>query len=110
MLTSCHSCERSTYVAKEKYHASKIVSCPSPGCQYTWCKSCVWATETDNAEAKQHSCDGAIELRDLMAQQGWRYCPGCRTPTERISGCNHMTVRQHALRYEPWLLLKHSGS
>lgn len=85
-------CERATYVKKSVYHATNVVSCPSPGCDYAWCKRCVWSAETDNENEKQHSCDGVSELRTLMAQQGWKYCPGCKTPTERITGCNHMTV------------------
>ena len=90
-------CERSTYVDKDTYHESRVVVCHSPGCPYTWCKTCIWETDSDTDEvARQHSslssCDADVGLRALMAEEGWRYCPGCRTPGERISGCDHMTV------------------
>ncbi|EJD54597.1 hypothetical protein AURDEDRAFT_141402 [Auricularia subglabra TFB-10046 SS5] len=38
-----------------------------------------------------HECeDGADLLFDVVREMGWRYCPGCNTPTERVTGCNHM--------------------
>ncbi|PBK95366.1 hypothetical protein ARMGADRAFT_1078107 [Armillaria gallica] len=26
-----------------------------------------------------------------MKKQGWKYCPGCRTPIQKDGGCNRMT-------------------
>ncbi|KAF8465630.1 hypothetical protein DFH94DRAFT_783146, partial [Russula ochroleuca] len=26
-----------------------------------------------------------------MKQQGWNYCPSCKTPIQKISGCDHMS-------------------
>ncbi|KAJ3558370.1 hypothetical protein NM688_g964 [Phlebia brevispora] len=43
-----------------------------------------------NPDGPEHSCDGTNELDHLMDQKGWKYCPGCRTPAEKIEGCNHM--------------------
>lgn len=49
-----------------------------------------------------HSCDGSAELEDLMGKSGWKHCPGCKIPTEKIEGCNHMRVcvQRPCLKYD----------
>ncbi|KAJ7739825.1 hypothetical protein B0H16DRAFT_60005 [Mycena metata] len=42
-------------------------------------------------EGPKHSCDGSSELEHLMKSRGWKHCPGCKTPFQKSSGCNHMT-------------------
>lgn len=84
LVTDFHRCERSTYVNKGEHHESKVVACPSPGCSYVWCKTCTWVTEANTAQAREHSCEGAIELRELVNKQGWRYCPGQYIPGQPL--------------------------
>ncbi|TBU32933.1 hypothetical protein BD311DRAFT_775091 [Dichomitus squalens] len=70
------------------------------------CRRCLKTIFVDKAEYEEaqeiaiqiggptHSCDGSSELKDLMAQRGWKHCPGksgCQTPAEKIDGCNYMT-------------------
>jgi len=43
------------------------------GCTYIWCKACQQEIVPNGPE---HSCDGSSELKRLVQQQGWKYCPG----------------------------------
>ena len=43
------------------------------GCNYVWCKECQQEFVPNGPE---HSCDGSSELKRLVEQQGWKYCPG----------------------------------
>lgn len=82
-------CKQAVFVDKSEYDEAKIIVCPIPRCTHAWCKTCNLTVE-DPGPA--HSCDGSNEFNHLMKKQGWKYCPGCRTPAEKIDGCNHMTV------------------
>ena len=86
-------CGNTSYVQKDDFEEAKVLFCPLPGCRYMWCKACqVPIPLVKNPEEPEHSCDGSSELTHLMKQRGWKHCPGCKTPTEKIDGCNHMTV------------------
>lgn len=98
-------CKNTVFVDKSEHAATEILVCPLQGCTYAWCKSCSQKIEFGGPK---HSCDGSSELKHLMQQRGWKYCPGmlkvhmtslfliwyvgCKTPAEKIDGCNHMTV------------------
>src|SRR5882757_1611205 len=76
--TVCHfRCRRSAQVDKEEHEASEVLTCPLPDCNYVWCKACQRPIATTNGSNTNppHSCDGAAELRHLMQQQGWKFCP-----------------------------------
>ncbi|EMD40862.1 hypothetical protein CERSUDRAFT_71120 [Gelatoporia subvermispora B] len=88
VIVHCRRCQNSTFVDKPEYEAHQIITCPLRQCGYTWCKACSQAIEIGGP---QHSCDGSSELKHLMDQRGWKHCPGCQTPAEKIDGCNHMT-------------------
>ncbi|OAX36116.1 hypothetical protein K503DRAFT_327730 [Rhizopogon vinicolor AM-OR11-026] len=90
VLIHCRQCGRSVPVDKQEHEASQTLICPLPNCNHRWCKACQQPTPINSAP---HSCDGIAELDNLMTQQGWKYCPNCRTPVERDGGCRHMTVR-----------------
>lgn len=88
ILLHCRGCDRTFFVVRSELDAVSIITCPLPNCGRTWCKLC---SQTIDDITQTHSCDGAAELQQLMGAKGWKFCPGCRTPTEKISGCNHMT-------------------
>ncbi|KIP09159.1 hypothetical protein PHLGIDRAFT_103126 [Phlebiopsis gigantea 11061_1 CR5-6] len=93
ILVQCRSCNNSFFVVREELDMVDTVACPLPRCGQSWCKIC--SQILDDSDAEAHSCDGTAELRRLMSQQGWKYCPGCQTPAEKIDGCNHIKVNRH---------------
>ncbi|KAI0353495.1 hypothetical protein OH77DRAFT_1427184 [Trametes cingulata] len=87
-MIHCRKCNNTMFVDKVEYDEAEVVHCPAVGCGHAWCKLCFQAVDP---AGPQHTCDGSNELDHLMKQQGWKHCPGCQTPAEKISGCNHMT-------------------
>ncbi|KAI0723138.1 hypothetical protein C8Q76DRAFT_721731 [Earliella scabrosa] len=87
-IIHCRKCTHTIFVDKAEYQATKIIVCPLPGCCYAWCKICSQEVEVGGP---QHSCDGSSELNHLMKARGWKYCPGCQTPAEKIDGCNYIS-------------------
>ncbi|EPQ59027.1 hypothetical protein GLOTRDRAFT_33666, partial [Gloeophyllum trabeum ATCC 11539] len=71
ILIHCRQCKESVFVDKGEYSEMEIL--------------------TSAVAGGTHSCDGSNELKDLMEQRGWKNCPGCQTPAEKVEGCNHMT-------------------
>ncbi|KAJ7719079.1 hypothetical protein DFH07DRAFT_315765 [Mycena maculata] len=88
ILLHCRKCKESVFVDRAEYEAASTLVCPLPRCNYAWCKACQQPVTEDGPK---HSCDGSSELEHLMKQHGWKHCPGCRTPFQKSSGCNHMT-------------------
>ncbi|KAB5588675.1 E3 ubiquitin-protein ligase [Ceratobasidium theobromae] len=89
VMVHCRKCQRAAFVVRADLESQeKVISCPLPDCAHKWCKNCNKSLEGDET----HSCDGTSELRELMASQGWKECPGCKTPISRNEGCYHMTV------------------
>ncbi|KAH6916032.1 hypothetical protein BKA70DRAFT_1092731 [Coprinopsis sp. MPI-PUGE-AT-0042] len=84
----CPGCKNSMQIAREDYLAEAFIWCPLPGCSRQFCRAC---REITNNGGKGHACKIDEALDELMQANGWRYCPGCRTPTQKVSGCNHMT-------------------
>lgn len=66
-------CQQSIFVDRFEYQEERIIVCPLPGCNYAWCKAC---QQKIDIGGPRHSCDGSSELEHLMAQRGWKYCPG----------------------------------
>ncbi|KAJ7781843.1 hypothetical protein DFH07DRAFT_389576 [Mycena maculata] len=91
ILLHCRKCKESVFVDRIEYEAAPILVCPLPRCNYAWCKAC---QQTIPMDGPKHSCDGSSELEHLMKRRGWKHCPGCKTPFQKSSGCNHMTVRR----------------
>ncbi|KAJ7696452.1 hypothetical protein B0H17DRAFT_398903 [Mycena rosella] len=88
ILLHCRKCKQSVFVDRAEYEAAPILVCPLPRCNYAWCKAC---QQTIPMDGPKHSCDGSSELEHLMKSRGWKHCPGCKTPFQKASGCNHMT-------------------
>ncbi|KAI0368110.1 hypothetical protein BV20DRAFT_1085402, partial [Pilatotrama ljubarskyi] len=89
-MVHCRRCTETFFVDKAEYQEAKVIGCPLAGCGYMWCKLCSQAVDPASPE---HSCDGSKELDHLMKQKGWKHCPGCHTPAEKIAGCNHMSCK-----------------
>ncbi|KZT36311.1 hypothetical protein SISSUDRAFT_1071582 [Sistotremastrum suecicum HHB10207 ss-3] len=87
ILLDCRKCNRSTFADASDHAEMKILGCPLPNCDHIWCKECQQTVEP----GVNHSCDGSLEMGELMKARGWKHCPGCQTPVEKITGCNHMT-------------------
>ncbi|CAE6512558.1 unnamed protein product [Rhizoctonia solani] len=86
-MVHCRKCQRAAFVMRADLESETEITCPLPDCDYKWCKNC---NKPIDGEEK-HSCDGTSELQDLMASEGWKECPGCKTPISRNEGCYHMT-------------------
>jgi len=84
----CRRCTHTSFFDKEEFDEAKNLTCPRTDCNYVWCKDCQQEIIPGGPE---HSCDGSSELEHLVQEQGWKFCPTCRTPCEKISGCNFMS-------------------
>jgi len=87
VLLHCRGCDESFFVVKDELDGVSIITCPLPRCEQSWCKAC---SQIIDSIDQTHSCDGTAELQRLMGDKGWKYCPGCQTPAEKIEGCNHV--------------------
>ncbi|KAG9307908.1 hypothetical protein JVU11DRAFT_12952 [Chiua virens] len=88
IAVNCRKCHHSGFVDRDDLEAQSEIHCPFLSCDHVWCKMC---QQTIEAGGPKHSCDGTAELDHLMTQQGWRYCPNCKTPIQKTSGCNHLS-------------------
>ncbi|KAL6309200.1 hypothetical protein BKA93DRAFT_425427 [Sparassis latifolia] len=88
MFLARPKCQNSASVFKPDIDNIDIVPCPFNGCNHVWCKFCQQAIDLNGP---RHSCDGSSEFISLMQKEGWKRCPGCNTPIEKVNGCNHIT-------------------
>ena len=72
VLTPFLRCQNSIVIDLNDHKDMKLLTCPLRSCNHIWCKDCQLHVEPGT----QHSCDGSLELGELMKKQGWRYCPG----------------------------------
>ncbi|KAL4063265.1 hypothetical protein V8B97DRAFT_1992842 [Scleroderma yunnanense] len=87
VLLHCQKCKQTAFVDRQDYDAMQNIVCPLRDCNHVWCKEC---QRTITVGGPKHSCDGSIELDRLVRRKGWRYCPSCKTPIQKVSGCNHL--------------------
>ncbi|KAJ3505309.1 hypothetical protein NMY22_g17630 [Coprinellus aureogranulatus] len=86
----CPGCKKVLVVDREDYLNEPFITCTLEGCSSRFCRACLMVMEGQNDD---HTCKIDEELEALMRDNGWRYCPGCRTPILKESGCNHMTCK-----------------
>ncbi|KAF7308998.1 RING-type domain-containing protein [Mycena kentingensis (nom. inval.)] len=89
ILIHCRKCKESVFVDRHEHDATEVIACPLPRCNFAWCKAC--QQEILMGSGPKHSCDGSSEMEHLLAQRKWKRCPGCKTPFQKSTGCNHMT-------------------
>ncbi|KAH7320373.1 hypothetical protein B0J17DRAFT_621772 [Rhizoctonia solani] len=89
IVVECRGCSNSVFVDREEHAGAETITCPLPECNHKWCKQCSQTIQ----DGIKHTCDGSAELENLMHEQGWKHCPGCRTPIERTQGCAYMTCK-----------------
>ncbi|KAF7308308.1 RING-type domain-containing protein [Mycena chlorophos] len=93
VLIHCRNCNSGISVDRTDHNATTIIQCPLLDCKFKWCKEC---QQEVHLIGPVHSCDGTNEMNHLLAQRGWRRCPGgsgltrCQTPFQKNEGCNHM--------------------
>ncbi|KAH9988131.1 hypothetical protein BJV77DRAFT_1061466 [Russula vinacea] len=81
ILLQCRGCNQSSYFDREEFNEARNLRCPLDGaCQ-----------QEITPNGPEHSCDGSSELKHLVQEQGWKFCPTCNTPCEKISGCNFIS-------------------
>jgi len=102
VILTCPSCKKSMYFDRKDYVENKTLICPLPGCCHTFCRDCdepigwsfwmIWSLFR-SCFTTFHICPESALLDRVMVQNGWKYCPGCRTPIEKRSGCNYMNCQ-----------------
>ncbi|KAL3111954.1 hypothetical protein niasHT_015152 [Heterodera trifolii] len=78
-----------------------------PECNYEMCRKCneKWGEEHNNLAceqfAKQQNREGYLKDNQLSEKvvNGFTKCPKCKSPVEKIDGCNHMTC---TCKFEFW--------
>ena len=65
-------CSHSSFFGKEAMNEARNLRCPMDGCNFVWCKEC---QQEIGPGGPEHSCDGSSEMKHLVEQQGWKYCP-----------------------------------
>ncbi|KAF8817475.1 hypothetical protein BYT27DRAFT_7199003 [Phlegmacium glaucopus] len=87
VILHCPKCKQTMNVDRGEYATQRTIICPLPACRHKWCKECLKPLASSQTEhnCKQHGFDR------LMRRKGWKYCPGCNTPVQKETGCNHMT-------------------
>jgi len=86
VILYCPKCKETMNVDRGDYESQRIIMCPLPACRHTWCKECL---KPQASSQTGHNCKQGFER--LMRKKGWKYCPGCKTPVQKETGCNHMT-------------------
>ncbi|KAF9054462.1 hypothetical protein BJ165DRAFT_1306121, partial [Panaeolus papilionaceus] len=87
VVLHCPRCHNGMTVDRESLQKENIVICPLSVCGQHWCKSC---NKQIASSATKHRCKH-VNIDRLMRRKGWKYCPGCQTPIQKESGCNHIT-------------------
>ncbi len=101
--------ERS-FTSYVRCHPHELRFCPTPNCGYVYrvtesakahtCSNCLQPTcsachephvDMTCAEYKDIRSGGYAAFEKLKKESGIKDCPKCKTPIEKVTGCNHMT-------------------
>lgn len=88
MSMECPGCKSSMRLARDDLDGTYLLQCPLPECHAKWCRRC---HQVISSCTRSHRCSSDRSFRWLMWKRKFRYCPGCRAPTEKVDGCDHMT-------------------
>ncbi|KAG8216599.1 hypothetical protein J3R82DRAFT_6785 [Butyriboletus roseoflavus] len=89
---SSPTCSRFLGPISEGIFASKVYTCPAPGCARRTCGRCREQHSGDWTHVCRPDAD-ATEVLALSNASGWARCPGCSQMIELHLGCFHMTCR-----------------
>ncbi|RYP47141.1 hypothetical protein DL768_006751 [Monosporascus sp. mg162] len=100
--------ERS-FASYVRRHPNELRFCPTPDCGYVYrvtrsakthtCSNCLQPTcsachephvDMTCAEYKDIQSGGYAAFKKLKEETGIKDCPKCKTPIEKVAGCNHM--------------------
>ncbi|KAH0834983.1 hypothetical protein J3R83DRAFT_10699 [Lanmaoa asiatica] len=89
---SSPTCSRFLGPLSEGVFASKVYTCPAPGCGRRTCGKCREQYNGDWTHVCRPDAD-ADQVLALGRAAGWARCPGCSQMIELHLGCFHMTCR-----------------
>jgi hypothetical protein len=86
ITVQCPRCSEVMEVDRKQYIEERVLICPLRRCAHKWCKDC---QKTLPSSEHRHRCKSR-NINYLMRFKGWKRCPGCLTPVQKESGCNHI--------------------
>eukprot|EP00128_Syssomonas_multiformis_P016397 Colp12_sorted_trinity150504_noHs@16353 len=89
--TQCPLCEHMMKKEEVVFSTKPKNECVCSNCKYTFCFYCR-APPHEKLSCKQYR-RGNKALRSWLKKTGAKRCPGCKTPVERTTGCDHMSCR-----------------
>jgi hypothetical protein len=74
-------CRHPVFGNPTEHETVRVFTCKRLLCLHRFCAQC---QQPVSAGGTGHSCDGSLEMADLMQRQGWRRCPGALFKEEAV--------------------------